>query len=164
MLEAWLGVLSACADSNVNTVFLIGDSSGEELAAKIKTRLKRKNNFELFDFVGKTNLVQAIEKIRQSELAISVDSGLSHVALALGIPVLKLFTFTHPKHFTWGELGDFVFNPEYSCMPCVSETSEGLDNYHVICRYSYRCLRTLDSQFLRKRTKQFISQNEYSIS
>lgn len=49
------------------------------------------------DLTGQTTLVEAAALLKQARLAVSNDSGLMHLASAMGTPVLALFGPTHPE-------------------------------------------------------------------
>lgn len=70
------------------------------------------------NLIGKTTLEEAIQLISQCHVFLSNDSGLAHVATALGIPTLTLFGSTNP---VWtrpqGEHSKIIRIP-LPCSPC----------------------------------------------
>jgi heptosyltransferase II len=87
------------------------------------------------DLAGKTSLEDAIDLIAASRLAVSNDSGLMHVAAAVGTPIVAVYGSTSPdntpplsdrRELVWLGL---------SCSPC----------HQKICPLGHlNCLKTLD--------------------
>jgi len=69
-------------------VLLLGSAREREQAASIKGR----------NLAGETTLDEAIELIEGAQLVVANDSGLMHVAAALGRPQVALFGSSSPKH------------------------------------------------------------------
>jgi ADP-heptose:LPS heptosyltransferase len=163
-LETWMGIIAACIEADITKIILLGDSGGTEISDQIEKKVKGNTKLELENLVGKCSLSHSITQLKSSDLAVGLDSGLSHLASALGIPILKLFYFSKPNDFVWGSNADFIFNPKISCMPCVSESVEGIDNYPVICKVGYKCTKSINFGLAFEKTKDFLKKNEYLIS
>ncbi len=69
-------------------------------------------------FVSKP-LLDTVFEILDSSVVVTVDSGFSHVASALGIPHLVIFGATDPKHYSpiYPNTA-FVFHKLLECQPC----------------------------------------------
>jgi heptosyltransferase-2 len=74
---------------------------------------------QLIDLTGRTTLGQAIGLISCCNLFVTNDSGLMHVAAALGIPVVAIFGSTDPVRT--GPLGRncMIMKGDLSCSPCL---------------------------------------------
>ena len=73
----------------------------------------------ILDLTGKTTLAQAVGLIAQCRLFVTNDSGLMHVAAALGVPLVAIFGSTDPQRT--GPLGDqsrILYKP-LPCGPCL---------------------------------------------
>ncbi len=95
------------------------------------------------NYVGKLNLVQSAAVIKQCRLFVGTDSGLMHLACAVGIPVIALFGPSNTQK--WGPKGiiDRIISEYVACLPC---TKFG---YTVpTCRGSYHCMRDIQVPLL----------------
>jgi heptosyltransferase-2 len=95
---------------------LIFGSQGDRDTAS----LLRKNAYtEVSDFTGQTTLSQAIGLISRCRLFVSNDSGLMHVAAALGVPLVAIFGSTDPVRT--GPMGRNcrVLHHPLPCAPCL---------------------------------------------
>ena len=164
-IDLWESVVIGCVDANVRKLSIIGDKSGTETAKNI-CRLVAKNHPDLIvsNYVGKTTLSKTIDLCSRSDLCIGLDSGLAHLANSLNIPTLRIFLFSNPKDFTWGKFSDVFFYKQFNCMPCVSESLDGIDNYAPICSYQFQCSRHINRTHLRKTVSEFINKDEYFIN
>lgn len=73
----------------------------------------------ILNLTGKTTLAQAVALIAQCRLFVTNDSGLMHVAAALGVPLVAIFGSTDPQRT--GPLGDqsrVLYKP-LPCGPCL---------------------------------------------
>jgi heptosyltransferase-1 len=79
----------------------------------------------LVNLTGTTNLQEAAAIIKYSSLLIGVDTGLTHMGYALGVPTIALFGATRPYLDTGGPPGAVLYHP-HECSPCRrSPTCEG---------------------------------------
>jgi len=94
----------------------------------------------LISLVNKTNLAQAFAIIQKAKFVLSEDSGLMHMAWALGIPTMALFGGTRSD---WAQpLGrhtDFVDSSDLSCGNCMLRICTHGDN---------RCLTRYTPEFI----------------
>ena len=67
--------------------------------------------------VGKTTIPQAAAVIKGAALLIGVDTGLTHMGIALDIPTICLFGATRPYLDTQGTSGTVLYHP-HDCSPC----------------------------------------------
>ncbi len=85
-----------------------------------------KNAENCLNLAGKTTLAQAIHTLAASKLVVTNDSGLMHVAAALGIPQVAVFGSSSPLHtpplsnkavVLWLK-NDNTYQPPLNCAPC----------------------------------------------
>lgn len=90
----------------------------------------------LINLVNKTSLAQAFHMVQKAKFVLSEDSGLLHMAVALGIPTLALFGSTRSD---WarplGKHTDFVDSSDLSCGNCMLRICQHGDN-RCMTRYS----------------------------
>ena len=78
----------------------------------------------ILNFVGKTTITESAVLAEQCDLVIGVDTGMQHVADAVGTKTLSIFGPTNPKtHGAYSENAKFV-EIEQSCKYCY-----GTDKY-----------------------------------
>ena len=83
-----------------------------------------------FNLIGRTTLSEAFALISQARWMVSNDSGLMHVAAALGIPQVAVFGSSSPMHtppinpkarVLWLK-NDPTYRPTLDCAPCFERT------------------------------------------
>ena len=87
------------------------------------------------DLAGKTRLEDAIDLIGAAKLAVSNDSGLMHVAAAVGTPIVAVYGSTSPENTPpLSERSELIWL-HLSCSPC----------HKKVCPLGHlNCLKTLD--------------------
>jgi lipopolysaccharide heptosyltransferase II len=115
------------------TIAVIGSPAEADLAAEI-----RAGNRDIRDLTG-ADLRNAILALASADLAISNDSGLLHVAAALGTPTIGIFGPTSPWH--WAPLNPLAAviqaEIELDCRPC----------HKPECRFGHhRCMREIPAE------------------
>lgn len=114
-------------------IWLLGSPNDREAG---QTILSLTHN-QCVNFIGKTTLASAIDLLSLAQAVVCNDSGMMHIAAALGKPVVAVFGSTSPR-FTppLGE-GAQVLQLKLACQPCFQRT----------CRYGhYDCLKQLKPQ------------------
>lgn len=104
-------VARACRDRGAD-VWLMGGPADAEAAERIARRSLAHN------LAGRTSLTDAVDLLSAAHAVVSNDSGLMHVAAALGVPVVAIYGSTTPA-FTppLGERTEIVAE-ELPCRPC----------------------------------------------
>lgn len=100
-----------------HTPVLIGTAAEAVISRQIAQGLPH-----VVDLSGKTNLPQLMAVIAESAALISTDTGPSHMAAALGIPVVSLFGPTQSMQtgpFSDGKNAVQVLSLDLACSPCV---------------------------------------------
>ena len=102
-------------------VVLLGSGKEADLCHEIASAAKN-----CLDLAGKTPLTQAIHVLAASKTIVSNDSGLMHVAAALGVPQVAVFGSSSPLHtpplsdkaaVLWLK-SDAAYQPPLDCAPC----------------------------------------------
>jgi heptosyltransferase-2 len=117
---------SALAQSLDVPVVLLGSGKEAALCEEIATPVNALLPGRCLNFAGKTTLVQALCAIAAARQVVSNDSGLMHVAAALGVPQVAIFGSSSPLHtpplseraaVLWLK-NDPDYQPPLDCAPC----------------------------------------------
>ncbi|HNC70030.1 MAG TPA: glycosyltransferase family 9 protein, partial [Pseudomonadales bacterium] len=111
---------------------LFGSTGDRSVTAGIRAALAAQAQLHCADLAGHTTLADAIDLLACASAVLSNDSGLMHVAAALGRPLAVVYGGSSPR-FTPPLVDDPVlFTSSLDCVPCFDRT----------CRYGhYRCLQ-----------------------
>ncbi|BCG93384.1 lipopolysaccharide heptosyltransferase II [Mesorhizobium sp. 131-2-1] len=112
-------------------VALLGSKNDAEVTAEIAALAPG-----AVDLAGKTKLEDAIDLISAAKLAVSNDSGLMHVAAAVGTPIVAVYGSTSPENTPPLSAHAELVWLGLSCSPCHQKT----------CPLGHlNCLKTLDA-------------------
>ncbi len=75
-------------------VVLIGGDGDQEISSQV---LRLCNYKEVFDFCGKTNLMQSALLIKNSQLLLTNDTGMMHIAASFSMPIISFWGCTKPS-------------------------------------------------------------------
>lgn len=94
---------------------LFGSRSEAPVTAQVHERLNRK----AYDLAGRTGLEEAAALIEQCRLFLTNDSGLMHVAAAVGTPLAAVFGSTNPDTTAPTGLHQRLVRHAVDCAPCL---------------------------------------------
>ncbi|MGK0440252.1 MAG: heptosyltransferase-2 [Pseudohongiellaceae bacterium] len=126
-------------------VALFGSTNDQPVGQDIRGQLSADAQLQCFSLAGETTLEEAVDVLSQASAVVSNDSGLMHIAAALGRPMAVVYGSTSPK-FT-PPLSDNVKveQLEVDCGPCFKrECPQG----HLKCLQNLeasRVIKSLDS-------------------
>lgn len=107
-------------------VVLLGSAKEAEVCEDIAKRINQERPRLARSLAGQTDLSQAMALIASAQAMLSNDSGLMHVAAAMGVPQLALFGSSSPLHtpplsplaqVIWLKQ-DAHYQPPLDCAPC----------------------------------------------
>ena len=101
-------------------VWLFGGPQEREVTARIRADCDAAAS--LHDLAGRTSLLDAIDLLSLADRVVSNDSGLMHVAAALGRPLLALYGSTTPAFTPPLDEGARVLERALDCRPCFART------------------------------------------
>ncbi|MCB1183036.1 lipopolysaccharide heptosyltransferase II [bacterium] len=132
-------VEAAVRDAGARVVFL-GDAAAAPFAAALCSGSRRRaaaawaEAADLVDLTGRTDLVEVVRVLRAATAFVGNDSGLMHVAGALGVPTVGVFGSSNPD---WtrplGPWTTAVTAAGFPCRPC----------YRRTCNQPEFCLATI---------------------
>lgn len=107
-------------------VVLLGSAKEAALCDEIAQRMHQERPKSAKNLAGKTDLSQAMALIASSQAMLSNDSGLMHVAAAMGVPQVAVFGSSSPLHtpplsdkamVLWLK-NEASYQPALDCAPC----------------------------------------------
>lgn len=132
--EKLLGLIRGLLLKN-ETIVLLGGQDVSGLARQIAAEI---NSPRLLNFAGKVFLTQSAALIQRSRRFIGADSGLLHLACAVGVPVTAVFGPTSLKKWQPKGKRHTVITENVPCSPC-THFSYTLPT----CQGSYHCMKGL---------------------
>ena len=130
-------------------VVLLGSGKEFELCESIAQPVNEKLPDKCLNLAGKTSLAGAFAAIAATKHVVSNDSGLMHVAAALGVPQVAIFGSSSPLHtpplnaaakVLWLK-NNTNYLPPLDCAPCFARE----------CEFSHtRCLRDISADLVLK--------------
>lgn len=124
------------------SVALLGGKDVKQIGERITQKLP---DNRIINFIGKSSLLQTAHIIKNSSLFIGPDSGIMHLACAVGTPVKAIFGPSNPKK--WHppkEPQNTIISLYVDCSPCAQF------GYTVpTCRKSYHCMKKINAKMVR---------------
>ncbi len=122
----WAELAPRLAASLGMPVAMLGGPADREAAARIVAAAPG-----LVDLAGETRLGQTVAVIARARLLIGVDTGLTHMGIALGVPTLALFGSTRPYLDPASPRAAILYEA-LPCSPC---------RRHPTCDGRFDCMR-----------------------
>ena len=113
------------------TVVVLGGPADAEEAGRILLE----SGPEAVNMAGRTTLLEAAGLIKHAALIIGVDTGLTHMGIALNVPTIALFGATAPYLNTQGTSGTVLYHP-LDCSPCRRSPT---------CDGDYTCMKAIST-------------------
>lgn len=138
--EKWISLVNKLALDEDIIVFLMGSNSETELSNKIVD----KTNKQIINFVGKTNLIEAIQKVKLMDYFISNDSGLMHVSIHYNIPTICMSGPSNYLNYI-PQNNQFIktVRKEVFCQPCYNFLNIAEKTTHHDCNYNFSLCKKL---------------------
>lgn len=99
-------------------VWLFGSQKDVESCENIKNLVSKRFIDNVHVLAGKTSLIEAVDLLGACETVVSNDSGLMHVAAAVGCNVVAVYGSTSPKYTPPLAKNVEIVHTEIECRPC----------------------------------------------
>lgn len=126
-------------------VVLVGAQNEAEQVGEFEAILSNRGVPKIVNVSGKTSFEELAGLVSRAKFVLTCDAFIMHLASYLDVPTFSVFSFSDPATFVWGK-NTFSFNPQFSCMPCVSFTMAPVDNASFYCPYGARCDSTVSAE------------------
>lgn len=124
-------------------VLLFGSAGDLPQAERVRNHARH----PLIDLTGKTNLAEAVSMIAKCSLFISNDSGLMHVAGALGVPLVAVFGSTNPATTSPPGMKSVIVRKPVDCSPCLKK----------VCPTDFACMDLIGADDVIKAAERLLS-------
>jgi heptosyltransferase-2 len=111
---AHFAVLAAALAARGLAVWLIGSAKDKPIAEEIAAQC----GASVLNLCGRTDLGAAIDLMSLASVVVSNDSGLMHVASALGRPLVAIYGSSSPEHTPPLNPGARIVKLDIECSPC----------------------------------------------
>jgi heptosyltransferase-2 len=95
-------------------VWIFGTKNEADAAQTIQQHCKN----ACVDLTGKTSLLDAIDLLSGCQAAVSNDSGLMHIAAAVGLPLVAVYGSTSPTYTPPASDRATILQLDFDCIPC----------------------------------------------
>jgi lipopolysaccharide heptosyltransferase II len=127
-------------------VVLLGDHRDATIAADVQQRA----GAHVKNFVGQTSLREALGIIARAALAIGPDTGLMHIAAAVGTPVVSLWGATSPLRTGPYGFDDLIIQGQAACVPC----------YQRQCPIGRVCMQSVTTEEIMRKVDMALSRSD----
>jgi heptosyltransferase-2 len=147
-------------DTN-GSVVIFGGKNEVNIAQEIEYFVNRQSNPPippllkggeggLLNLAGRTSLRELIALISECNVFLTNDSGLMHIAYAVGTPLVAIFGSTDPKLTGPVGAGNLVIKEDFECSPCFERTCKSKNN-------DMRCMYAITSEDVYHGIKRILS-------
>jgi len=139
--EHWKRLIEDLIEKYNLPIIILGNEKEKAYCSEIIKSIPTNN---IIDLLGKSDLYQTIKIISNSSIMVSIDSGLSHIAAALKIPLVSIYGPTKISQIAPLDTIGYTINYPLECSNCY--WSEKYYN----CEYSRKCLSEISTNAILK--------------
>ncbi len=130
--EYFVKLIDMLYDKYASDFNLIGDSNDKEICKYIVSNSR--NEIKIVDYSGKTSILDATHIIDSSDLVISNDTGLMHIAAARQVPIVAIYGSTVPAlGFIPYRVPNTICEVKLKCRPCTHIGRKHCPQKHFNC-------------------------------
>lgn len=120
-------------------VCLFGSAKDKVVTEKIKSLVAVENQDQVYNLAGSTNLIEVVDLLAACQTVVSNDSGLMHIAAAVGCRVVAVYGSTSPKYTPPLAKAVEIAHTDIECRPCFKRT----------CKFGHlKCLVELSPELI----------------
>lgn len=116
-------------------IVLPGSAAERERAEALSAQLSR----PAVVVAGRTSIREAAALMQRVDLVVGVETGLTHIAYAVGTPLVCILSYTPVRNGPVGPLARTVYVEDIPCRPC---------RPNAPCPHSYRCMAELTPEMV----------------
>lgn len=132
--------------NNGYQVWIMGSNKDLAIAAEIVSFANCRDL--LFNLCGQTNLIEVIDLLACAKAVVSNDSGLMHVACAVGVPVIAIYGSSSPNFTPPLSYQAKIVQLDIDCSPCFART----------CKFGhYNCLNNISDTMVMQEIENLIN-------
>ena len=105
-------------------VCLFGSAKDKVVTEKIKSLVAVENQDQVYNLAGSTNLIEVVDLLAACQTVVSNDSGLMHIAAAVGCRVVAVYGSTSPKYTPPLAKAVEIAHTDIVCRPCLEQKSK----------------------------------------
>lgn len=120
--DRWVALCDQLLDDRSVDLVFPGTASERDRVQSVVARLKDPSR--AFNLAGETRLVELLRILKDSELVVSVDSGIMHLASWTGTPLVALFGPETPRLYAPRTRSASVIWAGLPCSPCLSVAAD----------------------------------------
>ena len=130
--DYFIELINMIYDKYASNFNLIGSNNDKEICKYIASKLRNKIN--IVDYSGKTSILEATHIIDKSDLMITNDTGLMHIAAARQVPIVALYGSTvRDLGFAPYKAKNTICEVELKCRPCSHIGRKQCSKKHFNC-------------------------------
>ena len=139
------------AIANGFQVWLFGSNKDNDVCSSILSELPNSQQSQCYNIAGKTSLIEAVDLLSACHTVVSNDSGLMHVAAAVGCNIVAIYGSTSPNYTPPLSEKVVIVDNDVECRPC----------FQKVCPLGhFECLDKLEADKVIHALKGFIVKDE----
>lgn len=143
--ERFGAVAKKLTETFVSRAIIFGSKGDREVAQTVQDAI----GGTAINIAGRTDLSEAIALISRCSIFITNDSGLMHVAGALGVPTLAIYGSTNPVTTPPPGKKSVIVRKEVPCSPCLKQ----------VCPTDFRCMEEISVDEVYETAKAILIRN-----